>query len=302
MRKLQVTKEDLNNILDALTINLPDIVKYLDEFVKALKNLDNPTEYCKMVVMSNFDCKNDVMYFTNVRKAVKKYLDYIPLIRSKLDTFPESFEVDNDDLNTMALLFSIDVGIVFNNILPEVLSFTIDVLYGGRTKKELDENFTMLYKDMAKKIKEVAEVTQLVNLGNLEEIIEKIGSYPVEKKGFFTKIKTMLSKFLRKEVGIKNNINLNYITEKIKVVNDDSIGTTNFTGNPIYHFRKFLVDLELKKLESLKDRKRLIELKLTELKQKQQGNPDDPKLKKQIEYYENKLEQIEHKIDVIVNG
>lgn len=71
--------------------------------------------------------------------------------------------------------------------------------------------------------------------------------------------------------------------------------TNGFINNPIYHIRMWLVDKEMEKYESLKDKKRLLDLKLLELKLNEQKE-NDPKLRKQIEFYENKLSKIEYEI------
>lgn len=75
-------------------------------------------------------------------------------------------------------------------------------------------------------------------------------------------------------------------------------GASGFINNPIYHVRLWFVDREVKKYESLKEKKRLIELKLMELKL-EQTNTYDQTLRKQVEYYENKLSTIEYKIEKI---
>lgn len=71
-----------------------------------------------------------------------------------------------------------------------------------------------------------------------------------------------------------------------------------FINNPIYHIRMWLVDREIQKYEALKDKKKLIELKLLELKLEEQ-NESNPKLKSQIEYYEDKISGIEYDISQI---
>ena len=68
-----------------------------------------------------------------------------------------------------------------------------------------------------------------------------------------------------------------------------------FRGNPIYHFRMWLVDRDVKRLENLKDKQKMTELKIMELKSKADGS-ENPRLTKQIEYYEKKLALIEYKI------
>lgn len=71
---------------------------------------------------------------------------------------------------------------------------------------------------------------------------------------------------------------------------------SNFIGNPIYHIRMWLIDKDFQKVESLKIKKQLIELKLMELKLEQNGEKD-PALSKQIKYYEDKLAGIEYEIE-----
>ena len=71
--------------------------------------------------------------------------------------------------------------------------------------------------------------------------------------------------------------------------------TKGFINNPIYHIRMWLTDRDVDKYESLKEKRKLIELKLLELKTRQDGE-NNSKLSKQIEYYENKLSSLEYSI------
>lgn len=71
-----------------------------------------------------------------------------------------------------------------------------------------------------------------------------------------------------------------------------------FIGNPIYQIRMWLVDREIAKYELLKEKRKELELKILELRYQEQGT-NDPSLKKQIEYYEDKLSGIEYEINKI---
>ena len=77
-----------------------------------------------------------------------------------------------------------------------------------------------------------------------------------------------------------------------------SLPVSGFNGNPIYHIRMWLVDKEMERYELLKEKKKLIELKLLDLKLQAQ-NESDPKLKTQIEYYEDKIGKLEYNIKEI---
>ena len=71
---------------------------------------------------------------------------------------------------------------------------------------------------------------------------------------------------------------------------------TGFIGNPIYHFRVFLVDREIKKIELLKEKKEYLELIILE-KEKLRNGTVDPKLEKQIEFYKEEVAKVEHTIE-----
>jgi len=71
--------------------------------------------------------------------------------------------------------------------------------------------------------------------------------------------------------------------------------TNGFVNNPIYHIRIWLVDRDVRKYEALKDKKKLLELKLLNIKMRNSGHHDG-KTKKQIEYYEERIAGIEKDI------
>lgn len=71
--------------------------------------------------------------------------------------------------------------------------------------------------------------------------------------------------------------------------------TQGFVGNPIYFVRMWLVDREIAKYEALKEKRKLVDLKLMELKVQETGE-ENPKLRKQIEYYEDKISKVEYEI------
>lgn len=70
----------------------------------------------------------------------------------------------------------------------------------------------------------------------------------------------------------------------------------NFINNPFYHIRMWLVDRDIRKLESLKDKRRLTELRLMELKVAKM-NSEDENLAGQIQYYEEKLATLDYEIE-----
>lgn len=75
----------------------------------------------------------------------------------------------------------------------------------------------------------------------------------------------------------------------------------NFINNPVYHIRMWWIDREIRKYESLKLRKQMVELKIMELKARQNHENHD-KITKQLEYYEEKLSSVEYDIRKIENN
>lgn len=72
--------------------------------------------------------------------------------------------------------------------------------------------------------------------------------------------------------------------------------TKGFMGNPIYFVRMWLVERDMAKYSALEDKKKLIELRLLELRMEAESGSDDSKLKKQIAYYEDRVSDIEYKM------
>lgn len=83
--------------------------------------------------------------------------------------------------------------------------------------------------------------------------------------------------------GISDGINRNTIASFI----------TGFIGNPIYHFRTWLVDRDADKYKMLEERKKLVAARIVQLEAKRQGE-DSPRINKQIEYYKNRLATMEY--------
>lgn len=99
------------------------------------------------------------------------------------------------------------------------------------------------------------------------------------------------------DVNVKEDSNTNLVTASLTKLGKTVLlpNIKGFRGNPIFHFRMWLVDRDVKKLENLKDKQKMTELKILELQNKNDGS-DSAKLSKQIKYYENKLAVIEYKI------
>ena len=156
--------------------------------------------------------------------------------------------------------------------------YVLDFLYYS-ILDESDTNFTKMKIEVIKN--ELPEFIKLVKYYNkyikniLDEILE-LPDVPVSISQ--TDSSSMLDTFLKK-------------IKKISFIP----AANGFVGNPIYHFRMWLVDREIRKYEALKDRKEALELRLMELRYQESGSTDE-NIKERIAYFEEKISKIEYEI------
>jgi len=326
MRRRKVTmdhyvfqKEELIDILNNVEKEFSKtIIPSLTDIIKESKGKE---ELSKSVLSVNFkkvaSIKDDSDIFEITLKALQKFKDIIPSLRDKIDDVVEDTLASNtSDLNKRLILALVSEGSFFVENTPMILTNVINRFYlkeksalDGEIKSSIagkTVTFFSLIPEMYK-----ADLKAVVDaIGNIPTVttlkMEKVSEIPSEiiVMDFLTKKFNLKDVFTKSLVGkmldlvsFKSNIKhskKHKHTNKVLLKEDMGIAT-NFIGNPIYHIRLFLVDLSLMRLENLKEKKRLLELKLLELKSRQAGHNDE-KLKKQIEFYEEKLNKLDMKI------
>lgn len=130
-----------------------------------------------------------------------------------------------------------------------------------------------------------------------KKVKEGIPAFVELIKGYNKDLEKNLDKIAKLDDSVINkDSNKSFVDLKLK--NDGVFGImpSGFINNPFYHIRMWLIDRDIAKLEALKDKKRLIELRIMELKIEEKSG-EDGDLSKQIEYYEDKLANIEYKIE-----
>ena len=130
-----------------------------------------------------------------------------------------------------------------------------------------------------------------------KKIKEGIPAFAELIKAYNKDLEKNLDKIAKLDDSVINkDSNKTFVDLKLK--NDGVFGLmpSGFINNPFYHIRMWLIDRDIAKLEALKDKKRLIELRIMELKIEEKSG-EDGDLTKQIEYYEDKLANIEYKIE-----
>lgn len=84
------------------------------------------------------------------------------------------------------------------------------------------------------------------------------------------------------------------------VTNNDlkfNLPTNGFNGSPLFAIGKWWTEFQLRRADVAKDEKRIVELKLMELRSRDTSGNVDTNISSQIEYYENKLKMLEKKIN-----
>lgn len=68
-----------------------------------------------------------------------------------------------------------------------------------------------------------------------------------------------------------------------------------FTYSPIYHIRLYIANWQVTRYKANEDKKRMLELRLLNL-QSNSDNSSDPKIEKEIEYLQNRIERLESEL------
>lgn len=96
-------------------------------------------------------------------------------------------------------------------------------------------------------------------------------------------------------------LNANTYESLAAVYREDKLDPLNpmlikgFDGNPVYHFRLMISEWQANRYKTYKDKKRVLELRVLNLKMLNEKT-QDPKVEKEIEYIEARIEGFEYKM------
>jgi len=322
VRRRKVTLENYCftvNELKSLVTNITntfnnDLIRSLEEMKKEVKDKTVLTKSLITKAMRDRinGLNNDGKIIDVIIAALHKYVNILPTINDKIDNYVDSTICSNtNNLNYKLILSIISEGAYIAEQGSMILTYIMDKYYIGDKRSKIDVS---VMKGVSSKAILFFQLIPEIYKADLNQVVKTIGEIPSIKTLKFedtSEIPTdfIISDFFGKKFGIKKAITqvwvnklLHYFTnkssKKISKAHPEIVST--FIGNPIYHLRLLLVDLEMLKLETLKERKRILDLKLLELKQKETTGKHDPKIQKQIEYYEGKLEKTNLKIEKIM--
>ena len=258
--------ESTSRVLDSETLpSLNNLIEFLE--TGDIKISDN-TMLTKLAKEINF--RND--------SALRMMLSLRVFLEEIRDNLPEFRKLAKDDLPQY--LTNDGLGVKTGAI------FTLSTEFTSTTLFILDLILAITYE----------ESTDNLSKSKRQEVLGYINAFAGVHNALKGKVKDKIKgihKLSNTKVTADNHNFVGKISSKVDVRFE--LPVNNFVGNPFYHVGKWITDLMDSRHEANKDKVKLIELKIHELRMKQNGEKDD-NLSKQIDYYENKLSKLEYKI------
>lgn len=272
------------------TVKKSDIMEQLNNTVLALNNEVLPTVNELLTLVSEKNLSMETLpELSNLNRETFKSKD--------IKSFVNNIVISIKNLNTI----SADLISLADKEIPDLLGKDVVTVKQAYLLNVITNitNFTLYTPDI---------VLYIINL-----IDNKVNNKPLSFVKFkLIEIRTDLNRYGNLLVMFKDSKTIvpeiNKLSKDRVLVDSKDNGTFNmlsfsksklplvgFIGNPIYHIRMWFVDAEINKYELLKEKKKLTELKILELKARQ-NNEVDPKLQKAVEYQEEKLAKIEYQI------
>ena len=298
LNKLVLTNDGILDLLDIISKSINTTT--IPAIQTLIKETAGRTDVSQNIGFAKLNLADDSMLFKRMLGIVEKYSKIIPALKVAIsDNLTDTIIVGSSNINNRIAISLLSEGVYFAKDLPLLLSNTIERFYtksGSVLDKKIANGLTTKMVLLIKIIPEFekANLKAVVDtIGNIPSITtlkhETTSDIPVDiVMGFFKfnfNIKDFYTQTFIKRV-------LGYFNFKKEHKRDAGVNK-NFIGNPIYHMRLFLVDVNSMRLEALKEEKGLLELRLLELRQ-DDTNGD---LKRQISFFEDKLNKLDMKIN-----
>ena len=266
-------RDDIIESVKVLMDSLNDqILPVLNNIIDGDKDsyMENSSTLTNMRLMVNIKTNTNMELVKKIRNLLKDMLasekDLINVINQHV---PEYVTNKTGSLRQLAIL---RVSEDYANTIMYILDF----LYLTMN----DNSDGMISKFKNKLIRNgISSFISFINVyyGNVNKIIKKLSKIDDTILNMKDVDVTVLESILTK------GSHINFPTDK------------GYIGNPIVSFRLWMVDREINKIELLKDKKKLLEVRLLELRALDNNEPTDT-IKGQIEYYEEKVSSLEYKI------
>lgn len=266
-----IKRSDIEGSLDTMSDSVNDVISPMVEgFNTMLKTLNDP----KLALIASRELGFKVKSIDELIKVLENdYLaikDGVTECRLYAHKLPSMMTKSTLTIKQSAYLELTERVTSVVKYMPDMILYMI---------YRLNADTTMAYTKLSKDILKMRTSYQLSMLefrdGGVKkklDIIDKLSD--IEISADITEIK---------EVASRNDLRY-------------TMPAQNFNGNPLYFIGRWWVDFTIDRVNRLKDEKRLLELKIMELQEKEATSNVSTTLSKQIEYYEEKLTKIDKKI------
>lgn len=307
LQKLYIERDDLLEAMDEIEKNINTVtIPNLKDVSKTVKNED---VLKNNVLFSELNLKSDSEFFTRLLNATERYSKALPVLKKKInDELPDTFSASTSNINTKLALSLVSEGIFLADTVTDIIAYMINKFY-TKSGTEIEKSTNA---KLSRKLIFLIQVLPELEKAKFDSLVDIIGNVPTIKtlRQEDTSIIPMdvVMGFMTNTFKISDRYTIGLIRRALGFFNGGSKASKShaaigygFIGNPIYHIRLFLIDLEQLRFEKLKESKRLMELRILELKQKDADNHDE-KLEKAIKYYEEKLNKLDMKMERYLRG
>jgi len=257
------------------------------------------------ILFSQLKLKSDSDFFKRVDNIVSKYKHILSDLKQRVaEELPDTITSNTHNLNSKIALALVSEGIFLSIEILEVFAYIIATFY---TKSDSDLEKGVKLKN-ANKLMTLIKMIPELEKSDLDKVVKTIGNIPtiktLKQEDESTIPVDLVMDFFSDSFGIKDFYTqtltkrfMGYFKfkEERKAHADIS---RNFIGNPIYHLRIFLIDMQVLRLEGYKEDVQLLELRLLELRN-QNSNTPNAEVSKAIAYYETKVNKLKLKIEKI---
>ena len=297
LKSMTLSQEKMIEIIDTVDKSLTTtLIPALNDLIKDTKD---KTFLSSNMAFNSLKLKNDSQLFKRLLNVVEKYKKILPDLKVAIaDNISETIVTGSNNVNNRVVISLISEGVYFTEEVVMMLSNLINKFY-TKSGSELDNVITS---HLSHRLILLIQIIPEMEKADLGKVVESIGNIPTVSTLKFESSSDIPTEvvmgFFKDTIGIKDFYTQTFVKRMLGYFNFKTERkmhkniTKNFIGNPIYHLRLFLIDLESLRLERLKDEKSLLELRILELKNEDR----DGTLSKQISYFENKLNKLDMKI------
>lgn len=269
---IRVTLGELNN---NVMPGYEDAVRFLKDYkIKSKENEGLSTAFFRNYELGKGSRQNS--FITEIESKLKNVRENLEAVRDMNETLLEE-DILKDGL-------SVKKAILMRS--AEQLSFltryAIDLLnyfYVNESKESGSESSKLL----------PIQVQRVEgNIANFTHILNVFGNEPKAFNEFFESMPDII-------INDKTHAAISAVYANDKI---DPIGSKialGFEGNPIYHLRIAIAEWQANRYKVAKDKKRMLELRLLNLKMLQESS-QDPKLEQEIAYIQSRIESLEFKM------